>query len=203
MRTYSFFLAGVGGQGTLLASDILAKVGVCARYDVKKSTVHGMAQRGGAVSSHVRWGTAVRSPLIARGSADVLVAFERVEALRHIGMLRPGGKIIVNDHAIVPVTVTAGSGTYPERERIVDVLGQVTRDVTFVPAIQIAQELGNVRVNNVVILGVLSCSLKVPIGIWEEVIAQRVPRRYVDLNLEAFSRGRALQPMDESRAGLS
>ncbi len=192
MKGLNFMLVGVGGQGTLLASSILAEVGLRAGYDVKKSEVHGMAQRGGAVSSSVRWGDRVYSPLIAPGEVDVLIAFERVEALRHVDSLRPGGLLLVNDHAIVPVTVTSGDATYPSREEIIAALQQVTTDITFVPGVNIAAQLGNARANNVVLLGVLSRRLDVAREIWEQVIAARVPPKYKDLNLEAFARGRDL-----------
>jgi indolepyruvate ferredoxin oxidoreductase beta subunit len=192
--TTSFLLVGVGGQGTLLASNIVAEVGLRAGYQVKKSEVHGMAQRGGSVSSHVRWGERVHSPLIGEGEVDILVAFERVEAVRHVDALRPGGKVLVNDHAIVPMTVTAGSATYPAIDEILAALRQATPDVTLVPGVRIAQELGNARANNVVLLGVLSRRLDVEEAIWREVIADRVPPRYKELNLEAFARGRSFSP---------
>jgi indolepyruvate ferredoxin oxidoreductase beta subunit len=186
-------LVGVGGQGTLLASNILAEVGLRAGYDVKKSEVHGMAQRGGSVSSHVRWGRRVHSPLISVRQADILVAFEQIEALRYLEYLRPGGKMLVNDHIIVPVTVTTGNALYPAREKILDVLHQATPDVTFVPGVPIARELGNARANNVVVLGVLSGWLDIDILLWEAVIAERVPAKYKELNLEAFTRGREIE----------
>jgi indolepyruvate ferredoxin oxidoreductase beta subunit len=188
-----FLLAGVGGQGTLLASNILAEVGLRAGYDVKKSEVHGMAQRGGSVSSHVRWGREVHSPLIGAGQADTLVAFERIEALRYLEYLRPEGKVLVSDHAIVPVTVTTGSATYPTQQEILDTLHQVTSDVTFVPGVSIAEELGNARAHNIVILGALSSRLEIEAAIWQEVIAERVPPRHRELNLRAFLRGREVE----------
>jgi indolepyruvate ferredoxin oxidoreductase beta subunit len=192
-RSRDFLLAGVGGQGTLLASNVLAEVGLRAGYDVKKSEVHGMAQRGGSVSSHVRWGQKVHSPLIAVGQADILIAFERLEALRYLEYLRAGGKVLVNDHVIVPVTVTTGNAVYPSRSEIVDTINQVTSDVTFVPGVSIAEELGNARANNVVLLGVLSGWLDIDAVIWEKVITERVPARYRELNLEAFTRGREIE----------
>ena len=192
MKSCDFLLAGVGGQGTLLASNILAEVGLHAGFDVKKSEVHGMAQRGGSVSSHVRWGEQVRSPLIASGNADMLVAFERCEALRYLEYLRPGGKAIVSDHVIVPLTVTTGNATYPSREQILDTLHQVTADTKLVPGVAAAEELGNARVHNVVLLGVVSQFLPVGLEVWRRVIEERVPSRYIELNQEAFARGRSL-----------
>ena len=190
MNNVSFLLCGVGGQGTILASDVLTQVGVQAGYDAKKAEVHGMAQRGGSVTSHVRWAEKVYSPLIAKCEVDVLVAFEKLEALRHIEFLRPGGTVVVNDHEIIPITVTSGGAEYPDDEHIRSVLAQVTGDVRWVDGITIAEELGNVRVANVVLLGALSTLLDVPESIWLEVIEKRVPARYVELNRSAFRRGR-------------
>ena len=191
-QAQDLLVVGVGGQGTLLASNIIAEVGRRAGYDVKKSEVHGMAQRGGSVSSHVRWGDRVYSPLIPLGKADILVSLERVESLRYLEYLGPSSKVIVNDHVIVPVTVTTGSASYPTRQSILDAIRQVTNDLMIVPGISIAEELGNVRASNVVLLGSLACQLAVDRTTWEEVIADMVPVRYRDLNLEAFVRGFAL-----------
>ncbi|MBC8448950.1 MAG: indolepyruvate oxidoreductase subunit beta [Chloroflexi bacterium] len=190
MDKINFLLAGVGGQGTILASDVLALVGVQAGYDAKKAEVHGMAQRGGSVTSHVRWAEKVYSPLTAKGEVDILVAFERLEALRYVEFLRPGGTVLVNDHQIIPITVTSGGAEYPGDEHIRAVLAQVTDDVRWVDGIGIAEELGNARVANVVLLGALSTLLDVPESIWLEVIEKRVPARTVELNRRAFRRGR-------------
>jgi len=190
MNNVNFLLCGVGGQGTILASDVLTQVGVQAGYDAKKAEVHGMAQRGGSVTSHVRWAEKVYSPLIAKGEVDVLVAFEKLEALRHIEFLRPGGTVVVNDHEIIPITVTSGGAKYPDDEHIRAVLAEVTGDVRWVDGMTIAEELGNVRAANVVLLGALSSLLDVPESIWLEVIEKRVPARYVELNRSAFRRGR-------------
>jgi len=190
MNNVDFLLAGVGGQGTILASNVLTQVGVQAGYDAKKAEVHGMAQRGGSVTSHVRWAEKVYSPLIAKGKVDVLIAFEKLEALRHIEFLRLGGTVVVNDYEIIPITVTSGGAEYPDDEHIRTVLAEVTGDVRWVDGVTIAEELGNVRVANVVLLGALSTLLDVPQSIWLEVIEKRVPARYVELNRSAFWRGR-------------
>lgn len=190
MKELNLLLAGVGGQGTLLASSILAEVGLRAGFDVKKSEVHGMAQRGGAVSSHVRWGPRVLSPVIGVGEVDILVALEQLEALRYIEMLRPRGQVILNDHVIVPVTVTSGNERYPSRAEVIETLRQVTPAVSTVPGVAIAEQLGNARVNNVVVLGALSAWTGVDLALWEQVIRARVPARYGDLNVEAFVQGR-------------
>ena len=188
---YNLLFAGVGGQGTLLAADVVALLGMAVGYDVKKSEVHGMAQRGGSVTSHVRWGELVHSPLIMPGEVDYLVAFERLEALRYIDMLKPEGVVLINDYRIVPVSVSSGGGKYPTEEEEAAVYGEGIQDRLYVPATEMAREIGNARVNNVLILGALSCFLDVPMEAWLRVISERVPKRYVALNEEAFLRGRA------------
>lgn len=190
-QAQNLLVVGVGGQGTLLASNILAEVGRRAGYDVKKSEVHGMAQRGGSVSSHIRWAESVSSPLIPLGKADILVSLERVEALRYLEYLGPSSRVILNDHVIVPVTVTTGSASYPNRESILGTIQQVTTHVLVIPGVSIAKDLGNARASNVVLLGCLACYLSVDRSVWQEVIADMVPARYRDLNLEAFARGYA------------
>ncbi len=191
MAKIDFLLAGVGGQGTILASDVLAAVGLRTGYDVKKSEVHGMAQRGGSVTTSVRWGIKVYSPLIGPGEADFLLAFEKLEALRHIEMLRPGGIVLVNEYAIPPLSVSSGSDEYPDDERLRAVLGALTPNYYLLPANALAEELGNTRVNNVVLLGALSHWLHdVPLPIWLEAVRNRVPPRFADLNEQAFLVGR-------------
>ncbi|HDN80806.1 MAG TPA: indolepyruvate oxidoreductase subunit beta [Chloroflexi bacterium] len=190
--SHNFILVGVGGQGIILASDILTEVGLEAGYDAKKAEVHGMAQRGGSVISHVRWGEKVYSPLVGRGEGDFLVAMEKLEALRYAEFLRRGGMVIVNDYAIPPVAVNIGEAVYPSDEKIKSVLGQVAGRMHFVPALQKAEELGSARVANVVLLGALSAFLGVEDEVWLRVLERRVPRKYVELNLEAFREGRKL-----------
>jgi indolepyruvate ferredoxin oxidoreductase beta subunit len=193
MQTINFFLTGVGGQGTLLASNVLAQVGVRAGFDVKKAEVHGMAQRGGSVSSQIRWGERVHSPLIAKGEVDYLVAFEKLEALRYItsGMLRSGGTVLVGEMTIPPLSVSSGDDVYPDDGQVQRVIGAVTDDVHFVPSLRLAEEAGNVRAHNVVVLGALSNLVEqVGVDIWLDVIAERVPERYVDVNKRAFQMGR-------------
>ncbi len=185
----NFFLAGVGGQGILLAADVIALIGMEAGLDVKKSEVHGMAQRGGSVISHVRWGKQVYSPLIAPGEVDYLLAFERLEALRYVDQLRPGGSLLISDSRIVPVSASSGEAKYPtpDDEERAYYRGMKRYDV---PAMRLAGELGQARINNVVMLGALSALLELPESLWLEVIASRVPARFVKLNQEAFAAGR-------------
>jgi indolepyruvate ferredoxin oxidoreductase beta subunit len=193
MNTINFFLTGVGGQGTLLASNVLAQVGVQAGFDVKKAEVHGMAQRGGSVSSQIRWGDQVHSPLIAKGEVDYLVAFEKLEALRYIttGVLRPGGTVLVGEMAIPPLSVSSGDDVYPGDDEVQRIISAAADTARTVPSLSLAKEAGNVRAHNIVVLGALSTFLEeVEPEIWLEVIAQRVPSRYVEVNKQAFQLGR-------------
>jgi len=190
-QRYSFLLAGVGGQGTILASNVLAEVGLAAGFDVKKSEVHGMAQRGGSVNTHVRWDAGrVSSPLIGMGEADALLVFERAEAVRYLEYLRPGGLAIVDDEAIRPITVTSGGAHYPTGEELLAVYRQATERLCVLPGAEIARSVGNARAANVVLLGALSAFLEAPQETWLDVIAGRVPARFLELNRQAFLRGR-------------
>jgi len=190
MTKFDFLLVGVGGQGVLLASDILAEVGLRAGYDAKKSEMHGMAQRGGSVVSHVRWAEKVLSPLIGLGEVDYLLALEKLEALRYIEMLRPGGTVIVNNHRIPPVSVSSGNDEYPDDQGMKRVLSEVAAAVHFVPGVELAKELGNARASNVVMLGALSKFIATDLDVWLEVITERVPEKYGALNRQAFLKGR-------------
>jgi indolepyruvate ferredoxin oxidoreductase beta subunit len=186
-------LAGVGGQGTLLASNVLAQVGVRAGFDVKKAEVHGMAQRGGSVSSHLRWGERILSPLIGRGEVDCLVAFEKLEALRYVRMLRPGGSAFVGEMRIPPLSVSSGNDQYPDDEEVERILAIAAGNLHFIPSIRLAREVGNVRAHNIVVLGALSRFIgDVPPEIWLEVITEWVPTRFTEVNKQAFQAGRDL-----------
>ncbi len=196
--TLNFLLAGVGGQGTILASDVLVNVGLAAGYQAKQAEVHGMSQRGGSVISHVRWGQAIRSPLIGAGEVDVYLAFEKVEALRNLNQLRRGALAVINLHAIKPVTVTSGVQSYPDDARLLAALAQVTDRVAYVDGPGIAAALGNIRTENVVLLGALSALMEREglIGSellpdeWIVQITARVPGRYAAVNRRAFEAGR-------------
>jgi indolepyruvate ferredoxin oxidoreductase beta subunit len=189
---FDFVVVGVGGQGILLASNILAEVGLAAGYDVKKSEVHGMSQRGGSVVSHVRWRRAgVHSPLVGIGEADVLLAFEKMEALRFAHFLRPRGTAVVNDAIIVPVTVSAGSATYPDDAHLERTFAGLDAHVVTVPGERLAQEAGNVKAANVVLLGAMSTLLPLSEDDWWACLEQRVPKKFLDLNKVAFASGRA------------
>lgn len=199
-ETINFLLCGVGGQGTVLASDVLVNVGLAAGLDAKQAEVHGMSQRGGSVTSHVRWGREVHSPIVGQGEADVLLAFEKLEALRNVRTLRAGGVAVINNQAIVPLTVTSGGQKYPADEDIRAAFAAVTPNVRFVDGERIAEELGNLRVANVVLLGALSALLEndpalsgvsLTAETWMKVITERVPPKHVELNRRAFEAGRS------------
>jgi indolepyruvate ferredoxin oxidoreductase, beta subunit len=189
---YNFVLVGVGGQGTLLASNILAEVGLAAGFDAKKSEVHGMAQRGGSVLSHVRWHREkVFSPLVGLGEADVLLSFEKLEALRFAELVRPGGTAVVNDMQVVPVTVSSGKAVYPGDEHLQRVFGTLGAELVVVPGERLAAEAGTVKAANVVLLGAISKLLPVPEETWWQCLSERVPKKFLDINHKAFAAGRA------------
>lgn len=186
-RTLTVLLVGVGGQGTILAGSLLAMAAADAGLDVKVSEIHGMSQRGGSVSTVVRMGEKVESMVADPGCADVIVAFESVEALRAQDYLREGGKMFVNDEVIVPVSVAIGNFEMPEDIEVkLDELGAVR-----IPAGQIAREVGSPRSTNVVLVGALSTALPFSVEDWEDAISRRVPPKTVEANLKAFRQGRA------------
>ncbi len=193
----NFLLAGVGGQGTILASDVLVNVGLAAGLSAKQAEVHGMSQRGGDVTSHVRWGQVVYAPMAGAGEVDVLLAFEKAEALRNLRACRQGALVLVNDEAIEPVTVTSGGQPYPDDDRVRAAVAQVTDRGVFVDGVGIAGRLGNPKAANVVLLGALSAMLEneglapgLTQDTWLAVLAQRVPPKYLELNRQAFQAGR-------------
>ncbi|MEI2730563.1 MAG: indolepyruvate oxidoreductase subunit beta [Dermatophilaceae bacterium] len=197
--TISIVLVGVGGQGTILASDILAELGLRLGHDVKKAEVHGMSQRGGSVISHVRWGPTVHSSIIPKGGADVLVAFEKMEAARYADLLKPEGMVIINDYAIEPLTVITGGKTYPGDEDIAHRFELDGHRALWIDGVGIAKGLGNKNVANVVLLGALSDLLGLPEDEWEAVLTMRVPTKHRKLNLDAFKAGQeALLPVLEA-----
>lgn len=193
-RAINFLFVGVGGQGILTASDIAAEVGLEAGYEAKKSEVHGFSQRGGVVESHVRWGDEVAAPLAEKGAVDYLIATEMLEAARWIEWLRPGGAVLINRQRIPPMSVTVGDAVYPAEEEILAAVRARTDDVTVVEGLATAERLGNPRLANTVLLGVLSTRLEVPPETWLAVIERRVPSKYVELNRQAFWEGRRMPP---------
>lgn len=188
--TINFLLAGVGGQGTLLASDILAEVGLHVGYDAKKSEVHGMAQRGGAVVSHVRWGKRVASPLCERGTVDYFVAQEMLESLRWLEYLRPGGTVVLSRQQLPPTSTVFGSDVYPNDDQVIAEVSKLAGKVLALDAIGVAEGLGNRRIANSVLLGALSSELDLDPEAWITVIESKVPQRHKEANRKAFLAGR-------------
>ncbi len=186
-KVKSILFVGVGGQGTILASKILSQGLLESGYDVKMSEVHGMAQRGGSVSTQVRFGEKVYSPLIEKGKADIIVAFEKSEVARWLEYLKDGGHAVVNDYEIHPVPVLIGKETYPQgvKEKV---QGEVENSI-FVKAGDIAKELGNIKAQNVVLLGALIKALELDDMDWDGVIERLVPKKAVELNKKALRVG--------------
>jgi indolepyruvate ferredoxin oxidoreductase beta subunit len=185
-ETKSILLVGVGGQGIILVSRVLTKGLVEAGYDVKMSEVHGMAQRGGSVSTQVRYGEKVHSPIIGRGGADALVAFEKMEALRYAQYLKPSGVVLVNDYELAPMPVASGSAEYPKG--ILEAMSG-SFDTRVVKAAEIAISLGNAKCMNVVLLGAMAKTLSLPAANWEALIMGELPQKLHELNLTAFRAG--------------
>ena len=190
MDKLNFLFVGVGGQGILTASDITAQVGLDLGLDAKKSEVHGFAQRGGVVESHVRWAPKVGSPTSEIGTVDFLVAFELMEAGRWIEWLRPQGTVVINTQQITPMSVSVGDATYPSQEEILSAVKARADKVITVDGLSIAESAGELRTINTVVLGTLSALLDTPPAAWEEAIVRRVPPRYADVNRVAFKLGR-------------
>ncbi|MGI6092838.1 MAG: indolepyruvate oxidoreductase subunit beta [Veillonellaceae bacterium] len=182
----NILLVGVGGQGTILVSKILSNGLVDAGYDVKMSEVHGMAQRGGSVSTQVRYGKKVYSPIIGKGQADILVSFETMEALRWLDYLRPNGKAVVNDYQIPSAPILMGKQEYPGG--LLELI-KSKADTTVIKAAEIAEELGNAKAMNVVLLGALVRAMEITYIDWEEIIKTSVKASAVNVNLLALRAG--------------
>ena len=179
-------IVGVGGQGTLLTSRILGGLAIQAGYDVKLSEVHGMAQRGGSVVTFVRYGEKVYEPIVEEGQADVLIAFEKLEALRYAHFLKKDGAIVINDQRIDPMPVVIGAAKYPEN--IIEDLGKKYR-VYQLDAMEEAKKLGNSRVFNVIVLGVAAQHMGFSKEDWLTVIENTVPPKTIEINKKAFELG--------------
>lgn len=186
-ETKSILLVGVGGQGTILASKILSEGLVRKGYDVKMSEIHGMSQRGGSVTTHVRFGSKVSSPVVPEGEADILVAFEKVEAVRWLRYLRKGGSLVVNDFEIYSLPVLTGAAKYPEM--VTEKLRDEVENFKIFNAAKIAEDLGNIKAQNVVLLGALVKAMGLEDIDWESVLKETVPPKLLDLNIKAFRAG--------------
>ncbi len=186
----NILIVGIGGQGVVLAGEILSHAAVATGLDVKKSEIHGMSQRGGVVSSHVRYGVKVCSPTIMEGAADILLSFEIAEALRWLTYLKPRGKVVSSRQRIVPPIVSTGAADYPANTEAI--IREKSVDPSIVDALPMAEELGNPRLVNTLLLGIVSNYLDLPADQWKAVIEMAVPSRFRELNLTAFDRGRGL-----------
>lgn len=185
--TTSILLVGVGGQGAILTSKILSAGLISRGYDLKMSEIHGMSQRGGSVTTQIKFGEKVYAPNIGLAEADYLVSFEKVEALRALPYLKPGGSLITDDHEIYSMPVSAGFAAYPEG--VVEELKRLVPSAAIVPAGKIAEELGNIRVQNIVLLGALVRVMGLDDIDWPALVAEYVPEKVRDLNLKALEAG--------------
>ena len=182
----NIMIVGVGGQGTLLASRILGNVAMGGGYDVKVSEVHGMSQRGGSVVTYVKYGDKVYSPIIGKGEADIILAFELLEAYRALPYLKKGGKMIVNTQKINPMPVITGAAEYPDdlEEKL-----QKVCDLVSLKATELAEEAGSIKAVNVVLIGVLAKQADVPKESWIKALKETVPEKFIEMNLKAFELG--------------
>ncbi|MCL2089019.1 MAG: indolepyruvate oxidoreductase subunit beta [Oscillospiraceae bacterium] len=185
--TKNIMIVGVGGQGTLLTGKILGNALLAMGYDVKVSEVHGMAQRGGAVVTYVRYGKEVFSPVINEGEADIILAFEQLEAARWLSYLKKDGCIVINMQRINPMPVITGVAEYPQD--LLDKIKSMANEVIAEDALAIAKQAGNIKAVNVSLLGVAAKKLDIDYDVWVETIKKVVPAKFVDLNLKAFELG--------------
>jgi len=191
MRDVNVLMVGVGGYGVILASDGMAEIGMNNGYDVKKTDSLCMAQRGGSVVSHVRWGKKVFSPMIKKGEVDFLLAFEQLEAARWASYLNPKGAAIVADSVVVPISAVAGDTPYPGWDEIKKILSHYTDNIYLVPATRIAQEANNPRAVNMAMLGFISAFLELPAEAWTDTMRRRLPSKFMKSSIEAFLKAAA------------
>ncbi|NMP38297.1 MAG: indolepyruvate oxidoreductase subunit beta [Clostridiales bacterium] len=187
METKSIMIAGVGGQGTLLASRLLGKVLTDEGYEVKVSEVHGMSQRGGSVVTYVRYGESVSSPIIEKGEADIILSFEQLEAARQLPYLKKGGKMIINTQTIDPMPVITGTAVYPDG--IIDAIKAQGVDVTAVDALSLSLQAGSPKAVNVVLIGVMARFTSFDESVWLNAVKSTVPSKFLEMNEKAFKIG--------------
>ncbi len=184
--TKNIMIVGVGGQGTLLASRILGRAVIEMGYDVKVSEVHGMSQRGGSVVTYVKFGEKVYSPIIDRGEADIILAFELLEAYRAMPYLKAEGRLIVNCQKINPMPVITGAAQYPEN---IEEKLSAKVSTTFVDALALAKEAGSIKAVNVVLIGLMAKNTDIPYDVWRSAVTETVPPKFLEVNLKAFELG--------------
>jgi indolepyruvate ferredoxin oxidoreductase, beta subunit len=186
----NILLVGVGGQGILLASEILSEAFMLAGHDVKKSEIHGMSQRGGSVVSHVRFGKEVFSPVVPEGEGDILFGFELMETYRYLPLMRPGAAVVVNDYRIPPPSILLGQAEYPKN--LAEKIKGKFPDFLLVDGQGLALKAGDVRAANTVLLGAVSKRLQIADSIWQQALEKMVPKKVLEINLKAFQLGREL-----------
>ncbi len=186
----NILLVGVGGQGILLASEILSEAFMLAGFDVKKSEIHGMSQRGGSVVSHVRFGSEVFSPVVPEGEGDILFGFELLETYRYLPLLKPGATVVANDYKIAPPSVLLGQAVYPQA--LPEKIKTNFPDFLLVDGQGLALKAGDVRAANTVMLGAVSKRLQISDAVWQQALEKMVPRKALEINLKAFAFGREL-----------
>jgi len=186
----NILLVGVGGQGILLASEILSEAFMLAGFDVKKSEIHGMSQRGGSVVSHVRFGKEVFSPVVPEGEGDILFGFELLETCRYLPLLRPGASVVANDYKIAPPSVLLGQAVYPQS--LPEKISARFPDFLLVDGQGLGMKAGDVRAANTVMLGAVSKRLQIDDAVWQKALEKMVPKKALDINIRAFAMGREL-----------
>lgn len=186
----NILLVGVGGQGILLASEILSEAFMLAGFDVKKSEIHGMSQRGGSVVSHVRFGKEVFSPVVPEGQGDILFGFELLETYRYLSLLKPGATVVANDYKIAPPSVLLGQAVYPQA--LPEKIKAKFPDFLLVDGQGLALKASDVRAANTVMLGAVSKRLQIADGVWQQALEKMVPKKALEINLKAFAFGREL-----------
>ncbi len=187
MKTKSIMIVGVGGQGTLLASRLLGAALISVGYDVKVSEVHGMSQRGGSVVTYVKYGDKVDSPIVQKGQADLILAFEQLEAARWLPFLKTDGTIIANTQQIDPMPVVTGVATYPDG--VLDAIRETGVKLRDIDALSLAVEAGSAKAVNVVLIGVMAAHMDIDRAVWEQAIRETVPAKFLEMNLKAFDLG--------------
>jgi indolepyruvate ferredoxin oxidoreductase beta subunit len=187
MDKLNIMIVGVGGQGTLLASRILGAIAFKMNYDVKVSEVHGMSQRGGSVVTYIKFGPKIYSPLIEKGEADIILAFEKLEALRWAEYLKNDGMMIINEQEIDPMPVITGAAKYPSD--IINLIKQRYKNIFALDALHIAKECGNLKAVNIVLLGVMAAKTAIAKEVWDEAVRETVPAKVLDVNIKAFNAG--------------
>ena len=191
METKSIMIVGVGGQGSLLASRIIGNVLLSQGFDVKVSEVHGMSQRGGSVVTYVKYGDKVYSPVIEKGEADIIVSFEMLEAARWVSYLKKGGHLITSTQTLDPMPVITGNAQYPAD--ITEKIKALGIDIIAADALSLAEEAGNAKASNVVLMGLIASKMSFDDSVWIEDIKNCVPEKFLDLNLKAFELGKNIK----------